>query len=67
MVRRSEGLVVVVLCPHFERPVEAVQNVVAGRLVDCHEKESCVTVASDDRGVVARSYPRGCPVFRARA
>ena len=66
-MRRSEALTVVVLCPHFERPVQATRNVVSERLVDCASKQECVTVSESASGVKVSVYPSGCPVFRAAA
>ena len=61
-MRRSELLVVTVFCPHFERPVGASRNAATERLVDCTAKRDCVREVTD--GVVAATYPAGCPVFR---
>jgi hypothetical protein len=66
-VRRSESLTVVVLCPHFERPIQATRQVVSERLVDCASKQECVTVSESAAGVTISVYPSGCPVFRAPA
>ncbi len=63
-MRRSEALVVTVLCPHFERPVRATRNVATERLVDCASKTECATVNADEHGVTVTVYPQGCPVFR---
>ncbi len=64
LMRRSENLVVMVFCPHFERPVVATRNQTNERLVDCTSKRECSTDATDERGGVRTIYPAGCPVFR---
>jgi hypothetical protein len=63
-MRRSPALVVSILCPHFERPVEAVRNTATDGLVDCREKDACATVTTDERGVTVVVRPSECPVFR---
>jgi hypothetical protein len=63
-MRRSEALVVTVMCPHFERPVRATQNAATERLVDCTAKTECASVTTDERGITVSVYPQGCPVFR---
>jgi hypothetical protein len=63
-MRRTSLLSVVVVCPHFQRPVRAQRNEVNERLVDCDSKGECVTRSEDERGVVVTVYPQGCPVFR---
>jgi hypothetical protein len=63
-MRRSPSLVVSILCPHFERPVDAVRNTATERLVDCRDKELCATVTTDERGVTITVRPSACPVFR---
>ena len=63
-MRRSPLLTVQVLCPHFERPVYAKKNETADRLVDCASKEECATA---EPGTTIVVYPKGCPVFRAKA
>jgi hypothetical protein len=55
---------VVVLCPHFQRPVEAVRNAMNDRLVDCGSKDECKTVQTDEAGLTVTVYPPACPVFR---
>jgi hypothetical protein len=63
-VRRTVELRVMVLCPHFQRPVEAVRNSMNERLVDCSSKTECRTVETDEAGVTVTVYPPACPVFR---
>jgi hypothetical protein len=63
-VQRSQNLVVIVLCPHFQKPVRATRNQAIDRLVDCESKDECVTRSTDERGAERREYPFGCPVFR---
>jgi hypothetical protein len=64
-VRRTVELRVMVLCPHFQRPVEATRNTMTDRLVDCSSKESCRSVeTSEETGVTVTVYPVACPVFR---
>jgi hypothetical protein len=62
-VRRTAELRVVVLCPHFQRPVEATRNTMNERLIDCTEKDACRTLEERD-GTTVVIYPQGCPVFR---
>lgn len=64
-MRRTALLSVVVVCPHFQRPVRAQKNEMNDRLVDCDSKHECVTRPEDARGVVLTVYPQGCPVFRS--
>ena len=52
-----------VLCPHFQRPVEATRNQMNERLIDCAEKQACRTVEEREALTVV-VYPEGCPVFR---
>jgi hypothetical protein len=63
-VRRSEHLRITILCPHFARPVVATRNAVNEKLVDCDDKQACVTVRGDERGTTVEVYPPACPVFR---
>ena len=64
LMRRSEALTVTILCPHFERPVTATRNGANERLVDCRDRNECVSVTTDERGVTVTVYPQACPVFR---
>ena len=63
-MRRGQLVTIQVLCPHFERPVEAKRNETTERLVDCAAKGEC---ARTEEGTTIVVYPQGCPVFRARA
>jgi hypothetical protein len=63
-VRRSEHLRITILCPHFARPVGATRNAMNEKLVDCDDKQACVTVHSDERGATIEVRPSSCPVFR---
>jgi hypothetical protein len=64
-MRRSPALVVTILCPHFQEPVEATRNGVTERLVDCRDKAECATVTTDEHGVTITIRPKECPVFRS--
>lgn len=64
VVRRSEALRVTIVCPHFARPVVATRNAMNDKLVDCSDKDACVTVTTDERGVAVEVRPAACPVFR---
>jgi hypothetical protein len=63
-MRRSVLLSVRVLCPHFERPVTVQRNEQTERLVDCSDKELCVTREMQPSGVAIAIFPSSCPVFR---
>lgn len=56
-----------IVCPHFARPVVATRNAVNEKLVDCADKDQCVTVTTDERGVSIEVRPGACPVFRGSA
>lgn len=66
-MRRSEHLRITILCPHFARPVVATRNSMNEKLVDCDEKQACVTIESDARGATVEVRPASCPVFRRDA
>jgi hypothetical protein len=63
-MRRSPLLTVSILCPHFGRPVAAQRNQANDRLVDCADKEGCVSVEVTASGAQVSVRPHTCPVFR---
>ena len=63
-MRRSPLLTVSILCPHFERPVAAQRNQANDRLVDCADKDHCVSVEVTASGAQVDVRPHTCPVFR---
>ena len=66
-MRRSVLLTVRVFCPHFERPITAQRNEQTERLVDCSDKELCVTRETQPSSVAIAVFPSVCPVFRRTA
>ena len=63
-MRRSPLLTVQILCPHHGRPVAAQRNETTERLVDCADKDTCVTVEVAASGALLSVRPATCPVFR---